>query len=270
MTNAAREAEQGAGRLRHSSWFKNGARAGFAIAGLLHILIGILAISVATGGGQEADQSGALSTIGKNPVGALLLWVVVVALFAVGIWQILEAATVQESDPKKRTAKRLKEAGIAVAYIAIGVTAVRYALGSGSSSAQSTQKATAGLLGSPFGVALVLIVAVAAIAIGVSFVWSGAKEKFLKTMTPPSGTAGKVTKRLGQVGYIAKGIAVVVIGILFAVAAFTADPNRAGGLDGALKTLAALPFGVAILILVGLGFIAYGLFFFVRAWRPRL
>src|SRR4051812_1290739 len=157
MTNAAQEAEQGAGRLRQSSWFRNGARAGFAIAGVLHILIGILAISVATGGSQEADQTGALAAIAKNPVGALLLWVVVVGLFALGIWQILEAATVQESDPKKRTGKRLKEAGKAVAYLAIGVTAGRYAMGGGGSSEQSTQNATAGLLGSPGGLAPRLI-----------------------------------------------------------------------------------------------------------------
>jgi hypothetical protein len=270
MTNAARDAEQSAGRLRQSTWFRGGARAGYAVAGVLHILIGVLAISVATGGGEEADQSGALATIAKNPAGALLLWVVVVGLFALGIWQILEAATVQEGDPKKRTGKRLKEAGKAVAYLAIGVTAVRYAMGGGGSGEQSTENATAGLLGSPWGIALLLLVAVVTIAIGVGFVWSGVKKKFLDTIIPPTGNARRGTELLGQVGYIAKGIAVIVIGILFAAAVFTADPKQAGGLDGALKALAALPFGVVILILVGLGFIAYGLFFFVRAWRPRL
>jgi len=264
------KAEQGAGKLRSSTWFRNGARAGYAVAGLLHILIGVLAISVATGGAADADQTGALAAIAQNPAGAFLLWVVVIGLFALGLWQILEAATVQESDPKKRTGARLKEAGKAVAYLAIAITALRYAMGGGGSSEQSTENATAGLLGSPWGIALLLIVAVAAIAIGAAFIWSGIKKKFLDNIVPLSGTARRVTEILGQVGYIAKGIAVVVIGILFAAAVFTADPNRAGGLDGALKALAALPFGVVILIVIGLGFIAYGIFFFVRAWRPKL
>jgi MFS family permease len=267
----AQTTRQGLAQLRHSTWFQNGARVGFAVAGLLHILIGVLAITVAlgTGGGAEADQSGALATLASTPGGAILLWVVVVGLFVLGLWQILEALTVSESDPKKRTGKRLKEAGKAVAYLAIGFTALGYAMGGGGSSEQSAEGAAAGLLGSPLGVAAVLAVALIAAAIGVGFLVSGVKKKFLQYISvPPAGTGRWITL-LGQVGYIAKGVAVVVVGILVAAAAFTHDPGRAGGLDGALKALAALPYGDVLLILVGAGFIAYGLFFFVRAWRPR-
>ncbi|WP_210509191.1 DUF1206 domain-containing protein [Naasia sp. SYSU D00057] len=75
---------------------------------------------------------------------------------------------------------------------------------------------------------------------------------------------------LGRVGYLAKGLAIIVIGVLFAVAVFTADADWAGGFDGAVKAIVSLPFGLAILLVVALGFIAYGLFLLVRAWRPRL
>ena len=270
MANTTAKGQQGLSRLRQSSWFQNGARIGYAVAGLLHILIGVLAITVAIGGGgQDADQSGALGTIASTPGGAVLLWIIVVGLFLLGLWQILEALTVSEPDTKKRTGKRLKEAGKAVAYLALGVTALTFAQGGGSSSEQSTESATAGLLSSPLGVAGVLLVALIAIGIGVGFLITGAKEKFLEHIRTPSGTAGRAVPILGKVGYIAKGVAVIVIGLLFAAAAFTQDPSRAGGIDGALKALAGLPFGVVILVVIGLGFIAYGLFFFVRAWRPR-
>ena len=71
-------------------------------------------------------------------------------------------------------------------------------------------------------------------------------------------------------GYVAKGIAIAVVGVLFVAAAVTADPEKAGGLDAALKSLAALPFGTVILWLVGAGLIIYGVFCFARARYARM
>jgi hypothetical protein len=64
---------------------------------------------------------------------------------------------------------------------------------------------------------------------------------------------------------VAKGIALGAVGVLFVVAAATVNPEGADGLDGALRALASLPLGVVILVLVGAGFIAYGVYSFVRA-----
>ena len=50
----------------------------------------------------------------------------------------------------------------------------------------------------------------------------------------------------------------------------SADPAKASGLDGALKTLGAAPFGKALLILAALGFAAYGLYSFARSRYCRL
>src|SRR5690606_41243123 len=51
---------------------------GFAVNGLLHLLIGGIAISVAFGFGGDADQGGALSGLASTPGGGILLWVVAV------------------------------------------------------------------------------------------------------------------------------------------------------------------------------------------------
>ena len=58
--------------------------------------------------------------------------------------------------------------------------------------------------------------------------------------------------------------------MLFVVAAVQHDPQQAGGLDSAFATLAAQPFGVALLVAVGLGFAAYGLYSFARARYARM
>ena len=73
-----------------------------------------------------------------------------------------------------------------------------------------------------------------------------------------------------MVGYVAKGVAIAVVGVLFVVAAVTHDPEKAGGLDAALKSLAALPFGQVILWIVGAGLVVYGVYCFARARYARL
>ena len=48
----------------------------------------------------------------------------------------------------------------------------------------------------------------------------------------------------------------------------THDPEKAGGLDAALKSLAALPFGQVILWIVGAGLVVYGVYCFARRGTP--
>lgn len=258
-------------RFQDSTAFELLARLGFAVNGLLHVLIGGIAIGVATtSGGGEADQSGALGQLASTPGGIFVLWAVAIGLAALGLWQVSQAFLVNDADAKHRWASRVKEAGKAVAYLAVASTAFTFALGTGSSSSGSTQNLSATLLSTPGGVILLVAVGLGVVAVGAYFVYKGLAKKFTEDIAVPSGKTGRTTIRLGQVGYAAKGIAVAVVGVLFVVAAVTADPSEATGLDGALKSLATLPFGMIILVLVGLGLIAYGIYCFVRARAARL
>ena len=60
-------------------------------------------------------------------------------------------------------------------------------------------------------------------------------------------------------------MALGTVGALFGAAALTSDSAKAGGLDAALHELAGLPFGAVLLAAVALGFIAFGVYCFVRA-----
>lgn len=84
------------------------------------------------------------------------------------------------------------------------------------------------------------------------------------------GVIGTIITTVGMLGYIAKGVALGMVGILFVAAAVTFDPSKATGLDGALKSLVALPYGAVILTLVGIGLIAYGAYCCARARFARL
>ena len=271
MTSASASASAAADKAQDSTAFRVAARIGYVVLGRLHLLIGVIAISIATGsGGESADQSGALGQVAQAPAGMLLLWVIVIGLAALAVWQVAEAVAERDPDAKKRWAHRAKDVGTAVAYGAIAVTAFTVVSGGRSDSGEQTRTLSAQLMATPAGVVLLVIIGLAVAVIGVAFVVRGVTKAFMKNISSPGGTAGRGIRTFGMVGYIAKGIAVGVAGILFLVAAFAHDPNAAGGLDAALRSLAGLPFGQIVLWLVGAGLVVYGLFCFARARYARM
>lgn len=268
-SSSASSARSAASRLQDNRAFQLMARAGFAVNGLLHILIGGIALGVAFGSGGSADSGGALSQLASTPGGVFVLWVVTIGLWALGLFQVLEAFLVRGTD-KDAWVDRAKEGGKAVAYLAIGFSAFGVARGGSSDSAGQAQGVTAQLLATPGGVFLVVILGLGVIAIGVYFIVKGYRKKFLEDVDLPAGKTGHTVTTLARIGYIAKGIAIVVVGILFCAAAITSDASEATGLDGALKTLVELPLGVVILTVIALGLIGYGVYCFARARYARL
>ena len=262
-TAAAREAQD-------STVFRALARIGYVVLGVLHIIIGAIAITIAVGGSGEADQSGAVEQVSRAPGGPLLLWVIAIALLALGAWQTAEAFLDWDADARKRWGQRAKHLGTAAAYFAIAVTATVVALGGQSDSSETTQSFSAQLLAAPGGVVLLVLVGLVVAGVGVGFIVSGIRRRFVEQLALPPGTLGRSIRILGTVGYIAKGIAVAIVGVLFVVAAVTHDPEKAGGLDAALKSLTTLPFGQVILWLVGVGLAIYGVYCFARARYGRM
>jgi len=253
-----------------STGFRAVARLGYAVNGLLHVLIGGLAIGVAVGaGGQSADQSGALGQLAGTPGGVFVLWVIVVGLFALALWELFNGLLLPRGEDRA-AGKRVAAAGKAIAYAAVGITALTFARGASTSSSQSTTSFSATLLSAPGGVVLLVAIGLAVVGIGVFFVVKGVRATFLRDIRVPAGSPGTATRALGRIGYIAKGVALAVVGILFVVGAVNVNPAEASGLDGALKALAALPFGTFILIAVGIGLIAYGLYCGIRARLAKL
>lgn len=269
--NTRNSAASAASAAQDSTTFRVLARIGYVVLGILHLLIGGIAISIATGGsGENADQGGAMQQIQQSPAGVFLLWLIVLGLLALAIWQIAEAVVERDPDTKKKWGHRVKFLGTAAAYIAIGATALVYALGGQSQSSESSQSFSAKLLAVPAGVALLVLVGLIVAAIGIAFIVRGFTKAFMKNLSSPGGTARSGIVAFGVAGYIAKGVAVGVAGVLFVIAALTHNPETAGGLDSALRTLAGLPHGPIILWIVGAGLVLYGLFCFARARYARM
>jgi len=143
-------------------------------------------------------------------------------------------------------------------------------VGSGSDSAGQATSLTAQALATPGGVILIIVIGLVVCGIGGYMVWKGVSRGFEDDLDVPSGKTGTVVKGAGVLGYVARGIALFVVGVLFIVASATSDASKASGLDGALKALADLPFGKVILVIVGLGFIAYGVYSVLRSRYAKL
>ncbi|MBH0108609.1 DUF1206 domain-containing protein [Salinibacterium sp. NG22] len=262
----------GAARGAHNSTaLRVLARLGFAVNGLVHILIGALAIGIATGGGStDADQSGAFRQLASSPGGVFLLWSVVIGMFALGLWLLISAFLMKGGDSKRQWARRGAEAAKGLTYFALGSTAIPFALGGSSDSSSSTSSLSADLMANPVGLVVLMVAGVAVVGVGAYFVYKGATKKFTEDISLPREPLRKAVIGLGISGYIAKGIAIAIAGVLVVVAAITHDPSKSSGLDGALTSLTELPFGVVLLIVIAIGLIAYGLYCFVRARFARL
>ncbi|MCU1576614.1 MAG: hypothetical protein JWP70_1318 [Leifsonia sp.] len=268
--SARGQAESAAFTAANSTILTTLARAGYAASGLVHLLLGYLAIRVALHDSVESDQSGALAEVSKLPGGVFILWLTVVGLAALGLWLIVQGALGLGSSSKKRIVRSLVALAKAAAYLALCATALTFAQGHSTSAGSSTRQTSGSILSLPGGQVLLGLVGVLAIGVGGYFVVKGMKQKFKSDINVPTGRARGPVIVLGVAGYVAKGVAVAIVGILFIVAAATFDPKEASGLDGALKSLAALPFGAVILIAVGVGLIAYGVYTFARVRLARL
>jgi hypothetical protein len=275
MTSAADSAKGSARQAARSEPVKLAARVGLFAYGITHLLIAWLALQIAFGGGsgQEADQTGAFQTLAQQPFGKVLLWVLVVGFAAVALWRLEQAVWGYSyiSDTGKQLRRRVVAGAKAVLFAVLAVLAGSAAGSGGASSGGGQQGLTATVMGWPGGQLLVGAAGLAIIAVGGKKIYDGVKRKFEEDMSLPSDRgARQIAVRSGQVGFIAKGIAIALIGGLVVTAAVRFRPDQASGLDAALKTLASQPYGPYLLAAVALGLAAYGVFCFFDARYHRV
>ncbi len=271
--HAARETGRQVRRAADSRWFELTARAGFVGSGIVHLLIGYLVVLLGVGNassGGDTDQSGALEQLAAVPGGVVLLWLIAVGTAALALRLVVEAVVGGRSDSTRGWLARVKDAAKAVVYGVIAYSSASFALGAGSSSSSSSKSAAATALATPGGVFLLLLAGAVAVAVGIGLVVQGCRRSFRKQLTSPPTSLDRTVTVLGVVGYVGKGVAVVVVGVLIGVAGLRSDPDQATGLDGAFDALRSMPGGVFVLVAVGIGFLAYGVYSFFRARYARL
>ncbi|MFG1796047.1 DUF1206 domain-containing protein [Nocardia sp. NPDC049149] len=259
-------------RIAQHSVFERFARAGFVMTGIVHLIVGYLAIRIAVGDGGTADQSGAMAELAAKPGGTIALWVGAAAFALMALWRLVEAALGSSSKPdadskKSEAFHRVKAFALGVIYCGFAFSAYGFARGSGKSSSSESVGLTARLMQHTAGTIALIAAALIIVAVGGYHIYKGGGQKFLDDL---QGTPSAFVRRLGTIGYLAKGLAIAAIGVLVVLAATRSEPDKAAGLDGALKILGAQPYGVILLIVAAAGIIVYGLYAFVMARYAKM
>lgn len=243
--------------------WERAARAGFAVSGAVHLVLGYLILRLALAGDDtETDSNAALSSLRDAPLGVAFLWLAVIAWVALAAWRLVDAvwhgASAQD---------RAADAGRAFIYGALAASATTIASGAEASSSDAQAQGFAGsLMSAPAGRLLVGALGLAVIGGGAYLIRKGVTRAFEKDLN----RAPRAVTNAGVVGYSAKGVALGVVGMLFTYAAITADADKAEGLDGAIDSLLGAPAGPVVVAAVGIGFAVYGVYAFGRAKYARM
>ena len=263
-------------RVTDSSLLVHLARAGLLAYGVMHLLIAFLALRMALGlRGADADQTGALLTVAGGPGGRLLLIAIGLGMLSLALWQAAEVLLWWHGllDPAHRVRTAVvctKCLAKGAVYGFLGLTALLFALGLEYEADERLRDLTEETLLIPGGALLVGAAAAGVVAVGVYTFVRGCTGGFMRDIDLPAAPDRwePVIEVIGRVGYLAKGIAFALVGVLLWRAATSADVSTATGLDGAMTAIAGVGAGPWLLGGVAAGFGAFGVYALARARYP--
>lgn len=251
-------------RGRRSPVGRTLARVGMASRAVVYGALAVIVLQLAFGSHpQNADQAGALTSLGSTTGGTAVLWLLVAGVACYVVWRFSElvAGTSAGDDGMK---ERVKSGLEGVAYIPIAVISANIAAGDAASAQQGSKYRTLSarvMQDWPAGRWLVGLVGVVVLVIGGYLASEGPRQAFRDDLDfRGNRRAERIVVGLGVVGSTARGVVFALAGILVVAAAVTEDPNKAGGVDAALRSVADAPFGPYLLVVVAAGLAAYAAF----------
>jgi hypothetical protein len=247
-------------------------RLGLAARAVIYLLLGWIALLLAFGKRHpEADQRGAMQEVVRHSGGFILLWAIAIGLSGYALWRWSEAAfgVVGEGrDWKPRVQSAFR--GTVYAFFAVSAFNLLAHAHSSKSQAGQSELLTARAMTHRGGRVLVGIVGAIVIVVGLALVYEGVTRKFKKffDLAEMSPASRRVVWILGTIGTTARGVVFALTGYFVLQAAWKYQPQKARGLDGALRTVANSTSGRWLVGLVAVGLIIFGLYGFAEArWR---
>lgn len=253
------------------------ARVGWVAKGVLYVVLGVLAGSLVVGsgggGGEEVSQSGAVQELASTPLGTIGLWLVAIGLVLHVVWRLASVLLPAESSAKV-WAIRVGYVASAIAYGALAWTAASLAMGGSGGEDQESQvdEVTRTVMEATAGRWLIGLAGLVIVGVGVAFVHRGWTRGFTDELKP--GGVGPVDQqtlhRLGVIGWIGRGLMLLIVGWFVLQAALRFDPEEAKGIDGALRDVTEASWGPLLVGLVAVGLIAFGVYSVLSAPRTQL
>jgi hypothetical protein len=246
------------------------ARAGLAARGVSYLLIGWVAILVATGhSSHQPDQEGALQLLASTPYGLVSLVLLGIGFACYALWLVSQAAfgVTGQGDG---AGPRLGALGRAVVYAFLAYLTFKVIIGAGGNETRREQDLTATVMHHQGGQWLVGAIGLAIVIVGVALIVQGLRGQFMNKLEtgPMSVRTRKIVQWLGRIGVTSRGAVFAIAGALVIDAAVTFSPAKAGGLDKALLTLRQQPYGEFLLLIAAAGLVVFGGYGLAEArWR---
>jgi hypothetical protein len=250
------------------------AKIGFLAKGTVYLLAGLLTLRAAVEGGAPRDEHAAVRAIGDQPAGQVLLVLIGIGLACYALFRATQAILGTEGG-----AHKLKDAGKRIGRLASGflhgglsLTAFQLAGGRHSGGSEHEAQTWAGkLLQEPFGSALLLVIGVGVLIAGVVQLVLAVTTAFRRELdlSRARSEERRWTIRLGRIGYCARGVVFVIMGVFAIRAAVLGNAAEVEGMSGALRKLQTGPYGFLLLSAVAAGLALYGVFMLVSSRYVR-
>jgi hypothetical protein len=239
-------------------------RVGLLAYGLVHLVVAWLAVRIALGLPKgPADAQGAVAEIAATGAGAVGLVVIAAGLVAFAVWQLTAAwLGFRWVSGGERVRKRVGAVSKALAMLGLAVITVLFLVSGQRSGDEGARTLVADVLMLPMGRLLVLVGGLAIGVVAVTMTYTGVRRTFMGDLDVRRVPVPvrRLIELVGAVGHLARAAALAVVGVLVVTAAVLSDAERAGGLDAALRALGDTPLGTSLLVVVALGFGAFGLY----------
>lgn len=247
-------------RRETAEWVEPIGRIGLAAQGVLYAVVGLIALQVAAGHDDRADQHGAMYAVVSQPFGRVLLVVLIVGLALHAVWRsLLFLRGAPGDDDAGDYAKRLGHLGRAAIYATFTWGAVEILFDAGSDGGQQ-REGVARVLDWPFGPFLVAVLGLVIAGTGLWHASKAVRRSFVDDLDVDRRSDGVRVSVivLGCIGWFARGACFGLVGWFLVRAAFDHDPNEGGGLDNALKRLVVTDYGPSLLRLLAVGVFVFG------------
>jgi hypothetical protein len=253
-------------------WVERFARVGYVAKAILYATVGLLAMGAVFGRGESTDSRGAMMKILEAPFGRTLLAIVAIGLVGYAVWRCVSAVIDSERRGNDVKGLALRASFFARGLIHFGLawSAIRFVWGAGGERSDNGKRAAGAALVAPGGTWLLWAVALGLAGFGLYQIYRAAVAKLSEQLRLGEARreAGSWIIGVSRFGIAARGLVFVAIAWLFGRAAASHDPEKAGGIEAALDTLAA--FGRWPFAAIGAGLIAYGFYELVNARYRRV
>ena len=263
-------------RLNVSKLIELASRLGYAARGLVYLGLGSIVLLAALDLTPRAKGAkGMLRAWAEWPLGWALIGGIGLGLAGFAVWRILQA--VFDADRHGRSPKawavRAGQAVSGLVYGGLALSAFELLdqledVGE-LDEEQSAHHAARTVLDLPYGDTLLIAAGLVVLAFGVGNVVQGVMQDFSKRLDCDDKICRRVVP-LAKVGYGARGLASLPLGVFLVLAGVQARAGEARSWGGALQAVERQPFGSSTLCLVAAGLIAFGLFGLVEARYRRI